>query len=74
MLRRLARAIAHWHHRGHIRDLDWQIAFQERQLAALPGEIRRLYELRRYHIGRASSLAAPRCLVNWNLGRAQEKP
>ena len=38
-------------------------------LAALPAEIRRINEVRRWHQGRASTLASMGTRVNWTLGR-----
>ena len=69
MIRRLCQAIARWHHRATIKDLDWQIRVHEAHLAALPAEIRRIGELRRFHIGRVASLTVVGSRVNWHLGR-----
>lgn len=69
MIGRLLRCLGRWHHRAHVKDLSFQIHVHEAHLAGLPAEIRRLNALRRYHQGRASSLAVPRSAVNWHLGR-----
>jgi len=74
VIRRLCQAIARWHHRATIKDLDWQIRVHEAHLAALPAEIRRLGELRRFHIGRVASLTVARNPVNWRLGRRRSTP
>jgi hypothetical protein len=70
-MKRLLRAIARWHHRAHVKDLEFAIAHHERLVLGLPGEIRRLNELRRYHQGRADTLSAGRNLVSWTLGRVR---
>lgn len=72
MIRRLLRAISCWNHRQHVKDLDYAIAYYERMVLRLPAEIQSLNELRRYHIGRASTLAAPTSRVNYTLGRSRK--
>ena len=72
MIGRLLRALRRWHHLAHVKDLDFQIRVHESHLAALPNEIRRINELRRFHQGRAASLADMRTRVNWNLGSARK--
>jgi hypothetical protein len=72
-LRRLTRAIARWHHRAHIKDLDFVIRHHERMLLALPGEIRRVHELRRFHQGRLATLLESKSPVSWTIGRARKR-
>jgi hypothetical protein len=69
MVKRIARAVARWNHRQHIKDLDHTIEHHERLLLRLPAEIRRLNELRRFHQGRSATLAAAKSTVSWTLGR-----
>lgn len=69
MIGRLVRAMARWSHAQHVRDLDWQISHHERHLAALPREIRRLNEMRRFHRGRMATLSIRRNPVSWSLAR-----
>ena len=71
MIARLLRRLRRWHHLAIVKDLDWQIRVHEAHLAALPAEIRRVNELRRFHQGRAATLAAPKNLVNWHLGQSK---
>lgn len=68
-MKRLYRLLSRWSHRQHIKDLDRAIDFHQRQLAALPAEIARLEQARKWHVGRASTLSERRNTVNWNLGR-----
>jgi len=70
-LRALARVIARWHHLAHVRDCDHVIRHHERMLLGLPTEITRLHQIRRYHQGRAATLAQRRETVNYTLGRAR---
>ena len=69
MIARALRWFRRLHHLAHVRDLDWQIRIHEAHLAALPAEIRRINEVRRWHQGRASTLASMGTRVNWTLGR-----
>lgn len=69
MLLRLFRRIARWHHEITVRDIDWQIRVHQAHHAALPAEITRLEQIRRFHVGRAVTLVEPSCRVNWRLGR-----
>lgn len=69
MIRRLCRYIACLHHRACIRDMEHAIEHHQRQLANLPAEIARLEQVRKFHVGRASTLTEARSAVNWNLGR-----
>jgi hypothetical protein len=72
MIARLLRALRRMHHLAHVKDLDWQIRVHEAHLAALPTEIRRINELRRFHQGRAATLADMRSRVNFNLGQSRQ--
>lgn len=72
MIAALFRRIARWNHIAHVHDLDWQLRVHRAHLAALPAEIRRVNELRRFHQGRASTLASPRLLVNYHLGTTRK--
>lgn len=70
MIGRFLRYLRRLHHLAVVKDLDWQIRVHEAHLAGLPREIKRVNELRRFHQGRAATLAAPKNLVNWHLGRS----
>jgi len=72
-LMRLVRWIQRHHHRAHARDFDFLIGYYERMHARLPDEIRRLRELRRYHVGRADSLSSGASRVNFRLGRSTRR-
>lgn len=73
MIRALVRCIARWHHRQNIKDLDYTIYFYEAQLRGLPAEIRRVVEIRRFHLGRLAALSAPRNTVNFRLGQRRSR-
>jgi hypothetical protein len=66
----LVRRVARWNHRQHIKDLDYTIGYHERVLVALPGEIRRLHEIRKFHQGQVATLSELKSPVNWRLGRS----
>lgn len=69
MIRRMMRAIARWNHQQHVKDLAHTIAYFEQMAIRLPGEVRRLRELQRFHQGRAATLDSPRNAVNYRIGR-----
>jgi hypothetical protein len=71
VFRAAAKAVARWHHRQHIKDLEYTIGYHERMLLALPGEIRRLHEIRRFHQGRVATLSENAPRVNWTAGRTR---
>lgn len=73
LFRRLGRAVRRWNHLAHMRDTEFVIAHHERLLKALPDEIRRLHQLRLYHLGSAETLRQTRSKINWNLGRARAR-
>ena len=73
LLRRLVRALRRWNQLAHMRDVEHVIRHHERLLAALPDEIRRLHQLRLYHLGCAETLRESRSAVNWHLGRARAR-
>ena len=71
LLRRAVRAVRRWNQMMHVRDVEHVIRHHERLLAGLPDEIRRLNQLRLYHLGCAETLRETRNPVNWNLGRSR---
>ena len=72
-LRNISRVIARWHHRQHIKDLDFTIRHHEKLSERLPAEIRRLAELRRFHQGRMATLTEWKSPVNWRIGKARNR-
>lgn len=71
MIRRFFRAIARWHHRQNVKDCDFALRVHTAHLAALPAEIDRVTEIRRYHQGRLATLGEKRNPLNYRLGRSR---
>ncbi len=65
--RAIARRVQRWYHVAAMKDMTYCIGHHERMLLALPAEIRRLYEIQRYHAGRAATLVQERDPVNFHL-------